>query len=548
MRAMSMRSMLRVPVAAAMAAAAAAVMAAMLQPATASAAARSYAARGGGVAATLSFVETSGIDVKNERLRITAPGMPTYDKPVPASGCFKVCDPGNKPVVQVVDLYGDGQYEVVLDLWTGGADCCGLVQVYVPSAAMHSWVLSSRNVGHYGAALTKLGGREVFVSADNDFYCTFISCAASGLPVQVLSFTGDAFHDVTRSYPALIARDAASWLKLYYRHLGEGEGVLAAWAADEYNLGRAAAATSMLNQQVAARHISRSFVRTLQTFLTKHGYLGAPAGSARLGPASITTTTTTVTTTQTASGGGVTATFSFQGKLPNFTNLRLRIAQSGTVLYDAPVVVSLPGSCFDTCWPGSPQRNHPSVSVVYLEPSGTPQVLLDLYSGGAHCCWIAQVYSYDATTNTYEKSEHNFGDPGYAVKDFLHNGQLAFLSADDSFAYAFTDFAASGMPIQIWSFAGGNFIDVTRLFPALIAKDAAAWWTAYQKAIKYGDDTGLIAAWAADEELLGHKALVDQTLAKEQAAGHLRSPLTGGGAKFVAQLKQFLKAHRYTSG
>jgi hypothetical protein len=236
------------------------------------AAAKSYSAHAGGVTATLSFTDGPGITTKNERLTITAPGMPTYDQPVPAQGCFKVCSPGNQPVVQVADLYGDGEYAVVLDLWSGGADCCGIEQVYVPSASIHSWVLSTRNFGNYGARLVSLSGHEVFLSGDNAFYCTFAACAASGLPIQIWSFTEDAFHNVTRSYPKLIAKDAAFWLKTYDKNISEGQGLIAAWAADEDELGLSATVRTVLQLQVADHHLTQRFVAQLEAFLQHHGY------------------------------------------------------------------------------------------------------------------------------------------------------------------------------------------------------------------------------------------------------------------------------------
>ena len=74
-----------------------------------------------------------------------------------------------EPAVQVADLYGDGEYLVVLNLFTGGADCCGIVQVYAPSAAVGSWVMTERNFGESGAKLVDEGGHEVFMSGDDAF-------------------------------------------------------------------------------------------------------------------------------------------------------------------------------------------------------------------------------------------------------------------------------------------------------------------------------------------------------------------------------------------
>lgn len=238
------------------------------------AAAKSFTAAAGGVTATLSYLHGPGPETTDERLQITAPGLPAYDQPVPAEGCFKVCGPvGTQPPVQVVDLYGDGQYEVVLNLFTGGASCCGIEQVYAPSSAVRSWVLTERNFGQDGTKLVEEAGKEVFLSGDNAFSCTFADCAQSGLPLQVFSFTGEAFHNVTKRYPELIARDAQQWLKAYYHEPRQGQGLIAAWAADEDNLGLEDTVSTVLERQYTDGNLTLAFVRHLQAFLKKHGYL-----------------------------------------------------------------------------------------------------------------------------------------------------------------------------------------------------------------------------------------------------------------------------------
>jgi hypothetical protein len=131
-----------------------------------------------------------------------------------------------------------------------------------------------------------------------------------------------------------------------------------------------------------------------------------------------------------------------------------------------------------------------------------------------------------------------------------HNGRYEFLTADDSFAYEFTDFAASGLPIQILTFSDRHFSNVTRQYPKLVTRDAARWMKAFNSMAKqhYSDSVGVAAAWAADEELLGHVKLVNSFLAKQVKAGHLNSALSPqepGGAKFVAKLSKFLRAHGY---
>jgi hypothetical protein len=56
---------------------------------------------------------------------------------------------------------------------------------------------------------------------------------------------------------------------------------------------------------------------------------------------------------------------------------------------------------------------------------------------------------------------------------------------------------------------------------------------------------GVIAAWAADEDLLGHTRLVSRYLHRQAAAGHLHSSFGAGGPRFVAKLQRFLRRRGY---
>jgi hypothetical protein len=251
--------------------------------------------------------------------------------------------------------------------------------------------------------------------------------------------------------------------------------------------------------------------------------------------------------TETAHSGKVTATFTFNGAFPNYTGETITIAQPGKVLYNQPVGSKL---CETLCAPGSANGEHSSVHVLNLEHNGRPDVVLDLFSGGAHCCSIEQIFSLRPGTETYAKTERNFGDPGEQIVDLGHNRRYEFLTADDSFAGTFTDYAASGLPVQILTFSGRRFHNVTRRYPKLIGKDAARWLKFFKamSSQHYEDSVGVIAAWAADEDLLGHNKLVSSYLAEQLKAGHLNSGLSPeqpGGKKFVANLQRFLRAPGY---
>lgn len=251
--------------------------------------------------------------------------------------------------------------------------------------------------------------------------------------------------------------------------------------------------------------------------------------------------------TQTASSGNVSATFTYSGTYPEYSHERLEISRSGQVLYSRPVTAN---PCGGQCAPGSTSAKHPGIHVLDLEHSGQPDVMLDLFSGGAHCCSIEEIFSFDPGTMTYTLTQHDFGDPGDRIVDLNHDGRYEFLTADDSFAYEFTDFAASGLPIQILTFSGRRFHNVTRSYPTLIAADAAVWLKAFKSEAKqhYSDSVGVIAAWAADEDLLGRGPQVTRYLTQQAAAGHLNSALSpeeAHGERFVANLQRFLRKHGY---
>lgn len=267
--------------------------------------------------------------------------------------------------------------------------------------------------------------------------------------------------------------------------------------------------------------------------------VGVILGALALAPAAL-------ATTETASSGDVTATFTFKGtQLPNYSDQRLTISRAGVVAYNEPVVSSF---CHTLCGPGFEGASRAAVHVLDLEHNGEPDVVLDLYSGGAHCCAIEQIFSFDPATGAYVEKERSFGDPGMKVVDLQHNGHLELLTADDSFAYEFTDFAASGLPIQILTFSGGHFHNVTRDYPRAIARDAAQWLRAFKREQQYRDTVGVIAAWAADEDLLGHAGRVSRYLAQQATAGHLTTPFglaNTGGKAFIAKLQRFLHNHGY---
>jgi hypothetical protein len=285
-------------------------------------------------------------------------------------------------------------------------------------------------------------------------------------------------------------------------------------------------------------------IRVLLATSLACGLLGAPALAAK--PAA--NPGATQTHVQTAQSGTLSASYSFTERSFRFASEQLTIRDAGQVVYQEPVRAP---ECDSGCSPEGIGGGSNPLKFVTLQPGGSPSLVLSLFSNGAHCCSVAQVFS-PSPSGTWTVGSYDFGDPGFRLTDLAHVGVDDFLTADDRFAYAFTDFAASGLPVMVISYAGGQFQNVTRSYPALIRQDARDWLRAFkdQRRSGYGDTTGVIAAWAADEDELGRSATVDRYLATQARAGHLNSGLGNlvpQGFKFVRALRRFLAKRGYLS-
>lgn len=269
---------------------------------------------------------------------------------------------------------------------------------------------------------------------------------------------------------------------------------------------------------------------------------------------------------QRARSGALSASYSYSGRFPNYRSGTLTIRDGRRIVYRHPVRMK---TCGRFCVPGSTVAGTSSLRFVRLAAGAPVTLVLELYSGGAHCCTLVQLTAARASGGSGSGgggggggkagsgswgvlADHNFGDPGYKLVDLRHNGAYEFLTADDRFAYAFTSFAASGMPLEILAFADGRFSNVTRRYPQLIASDARVWMSAFvhQRHSNFSDTTGVVAAWAADELELGHSARVHAFLTREARAKHLNSSLghdVPQGEAYVHALLRFLERTGYAA-
>ena len=236
-------------------------------------------AQRGAVAARLSWTVKHDIQVRHARLRVTRGGAAVFDAPLAIAGCEPaVCLPVQ---VRVTDRDGDGVPEVLADAFSQGAHCCTFTEILRwdgagYQATTHAW-------GDPGYRLRDLrhDGRRELITADDRFAYAFAAYAFGGLPVRILHYAAGRLNDVTARFPGRVRSDARRWKKAYRdAPTGEALGVLAAWVADEWNLGRRHRAHAFLEAQRRAGRLvadqpwpsGRHFIRVLERRLKNWGY------------------------------------------------------------------------------------------------------------------------------------------------------------------------------------------------------------------------------------------------------------------------------------
>src|SRR5947209_14946020 len=110
------------------------------------------------------------------------------------------------------------------------------------------------------------------------------------------------------------------------------------------------------------------------------------------------------TNTETATSGDVTAALTYDYKTTryggySFTHMHVQITRAGVVMVDSDIGKEC---SYCTPWPASMgSKDANSVTVRDLNGDDEPEVLIDLYSGGANCCWYTNSYRFDPDQNKY---------------------------------------------------------------------------------------------------------------------------------------------------
>src|SRR4051794_34755872 len=178
-----------------------------------------------------------------DTLTITRAGVVAFDQKIPDVVCDG-CELQGSDDVELKDLDGDGEGEVIVTAYTGGMHCCTVTGFYGfdPATGRYGRYVQNWLSAGYEVVDRDHDGRPEIVSQDVRFEDLFTPHVVSFPPPAVFHYERPGrLVDVTRAFPALIrqnAKEASNSFFRFNRKAPDGGGVVSAYVADQYLLGR----------------------------------------------------------------------------------------------------------------------------------------------------------------------------------------------------------------------------------------------------------------------------------------------------------------------
>jgi hypothetical protein len=260
-------------------------------------------------------------------------------------------------------------------------------------------------------------------------------------------------------------------------------------------------------------------------------------------------------TSQTATRGQVTATLSYdytqtmREGVSSFANMKVAVSRAGVQLVDKTL-----GTCA-TCapWPaGGASGSNPSIFVRDLDADAEPEVLVNLYTGGANCCYYTEIWRFDDAQQKYiDKTLQPGGSFPYTLRDLNKDGTPEFKTYDYRFAYKYGSNADTPRPLRIFDWNRGRLVDVTIAYPTLAAADAAQYYRGYLKYRKAKDVSvrGLLAAYLASSYNAGNGKVAWRRVVAAYRRGDVNKKVADAagpyGSAYLKSLRSFLKKLGY---
>ena len=225
----------------------------------------------------------------------------------------------------------------------------------------------------------------------------------------------------------------------------------------------------------------------------------------------------------------------------SYGDLSLRIYEGPDLVMDRELATC--GSCRRYAPAGFGRTS--SVKVRDLD-GGRPEVLVDLYTGGAYCCWLTLVYRGD----TYSQTSKNWGPKRPRLVN-LGGGRPEFLSHDDRFLKPYGCNACWRYLPHVWRFDEGKLRDVTGRFPGQVRPGSKKLRRKYFRASRGdGDVKPLLAPYVATRYLLGRPGAGWRLVRRALRRGELdnrrgRYDFCPCGSRYPKRLRHFLRETGY---
>jgi hypothetical protein len=252
------------------------------------------------------------------------------------------------------------------------------------------------------------------------------------------------------------------------------------------------------------------------------------------------------------SSGAVTAELSYERKRHDYSGFHVKIDRQGQTLFDG----ALRSGCKDEpCGvvPANRAGGEDSIRLRDLDGDREPEVIVDLFTGGAHCCDVSTIYWFAEGSGKYAPLRHDWRDAGYRLQDLGRDGTVELRTRDARFAYRFSSYAESYMPVRFFRFRDGRLVDVSQSLRRWLRLDARRALRLYKRA-RHRDVNvrGILAAYAADRYRLGQRRGARATLFHALRRGDLSRRLGAldigpFGRSYIARLDRFLKRIGYAA-
>jgi hypothetical protein len=224
----------------------------------------------------------------------------------------------------------------------------------------------------------------------------------------------------------------------------------------------------------------------------------------------------------------------------SYRDFTVRIHDAGELVFEREL------TCGRRCSPAGFERKR-SIALRDLDGGGA-EVLVDLYSGGAYCCWITVVYRADG--DTYVRSSKSWGPKRPRLTN-LAGGHPEFISHDDRLLGPYGCASCWRYLPHVWRFDDGGFRDVTRRFPGQVGPGSKKLRRKYFHAsANDGDFKPVLAAYVATRYLLGRPRggwrLVRRALRRGELDNRRgRYDFCPCGDRYPKRLRRFLRETGY---